>query len=170
MADPAKLPARLRALATSLRVHDDGAAEADLLEQAADTLASAGGLAFREYARAALDVANGLLATPTAGADALRWMRSARDAVEIARLGDEPMPEDERGAIAAVVTGLREQLGQAAQDRDRLAGFAARLASEFESAKTPTADRVAGRIRRELAAVFPDGVPGHTEQEDDPDA
>jgi hypothetical protein len=151
MSEPGSLADRLRGLAKALRVHEDGQAEAELVEEAAVAIDATGG-DFGVYSAAALRVASSLLDTPTAAADALRWTRSARDAAEVGRLLQPASDVDdtERTALGQLIAALRAQLADAARERDGIARFLEQLAGEFESAQTPTATRVAVRIRRTL--------------------
>lgn len=97
----------------------------------------------------------------TAGARrALDLMRAAREALEARRIAEEPLSEGERAATAEHVKALRAQvatareaLGDVIEQRDDFAKFLRQLATQFESAETDTAARIAARIRRELAAI-----------------
>jgi hypothetical protein len=120
----------------------------------------------RVFAKAAAAKAAALLeqGQPRAGAHAANWMRATREALEAARIADEPLTDSERVAVAEQVAALRRQIEAGDKlgsvlvgQRDEFAAFLASLAGEFESAGTPTAARVASRIRRELADVLTPG-------------
>jgi len=113
-------------------------------------------------ARQSAQKAGEVLAEPCAPAHAASWLRATREALEARRIAEEPLSDGERAATAEHVKALREKnataeqaLGDVVGQRDELAVFLGTMAGEFESAQTDTAGRVAARIRRLLAEVFP---------------
>jgi DNA-directed RNA polymerase subunit RPC12/RpoP len=110
------------------------------------------------FARASLDRAEHADAR-----ESREWAQACRWALEARKVADEPLTEGERHAAAAALKELRRHLGAALgqtkateRQRDQLAAFMARMASEFESADTDQAKRQAARLRRAIADVMQD--------------
>jgi len=119
------------------------------------------------YASKAADAADRLTprqrASPMYGnaAEALGYMRAAREALQARQIADEPPSERERAAFEQLVRHQREKIATAGQalgdvigQRDDLAAFLRRIAGEVDGLHTPGSDALAGRIRRHLADVL----------------
>lgn len=96
------------------------------------------------------------------GQDALAWMRAAHEALKAASIAEAPMTDDERDEYARQAAQDAARVGAALEEvlaverqRDALARRLSSLASEFESAGTTTAGRLARRIRDTLDRTFP---------------
>jgi hypothetical protein len=118
------------------------------------------------YARLALSAAYRL--TPPgpgpgrAGVEALAFVRAAKEALQARQLAEDTMPASERAAIAAQVAALRRQVCDVEQRRATLEGqrdaVAELLHTVLAMLDADAGGGYAAKVRRKLAAIFPDAI------------